>query len=95
MNPIKTIYIYIYYESSLTNYLSKSTTAPPSSTCQLSFLEFQFSLKKKKKFNEFHFYCTIDRISLSKRIHPFIFSVEKEISKGHASSIPWMEIPIA
>lgn len=55
MNPIKTIYIYIYYESSLTNYLSKSTTAPPSSTCQLSFLEFQFPLKKKKK---------IQRISL-------------------------------
>lgn len=59
----------------------------PRANCPSSNSNFvQFSLKKKKKFNEFHFYCIIDRISLSKRIHPFIFSLENEISKGHASS---------
>lgn len=43
----------MHHESSLTNFPSKSTTTPPSSTCQLSFLEFQFrpifSKKKKKR----------------------------------------------
>lgn len=80
MNPIKTIYI--YYESSLINYLSKSTIAPPSSTCQLSFLEFQFPLKKKKNSTNFTFIVRSIEYPFQKESIHLFFPWKTKFQKG-------------